>query len=81
MCVCMICKRIVLHSVKWFQVLLSNTNNSIWTQLIGFKYYYLMHIIELSIDNDPLVQLAGAVEYNDSSEGQDPPNEFSGYDN
>ena len=27
-----------LHTVKWFQVLLSNTNSPIWTQLNGHKY-------------------------------------------
>ena len=41
---------ICLHTVKWFQVLLANTNNSIQhfsfvcTQLNGFKYCYIIEI-------------------------------------
>ena len=31
-----------LHTDKWFQVLLSNMNNSICMQLNGFKYCYLL---------------------------------------
>ena len=37
---------ICLHTLKWFQVLLSNTNSFICTQLNGFKYCYLTLIIQ-----------------------------------
>ena len=34
-----------LQIVKWFQVLLSNTNSFIYTELNGFKYYCLTLIV------------------------------------
>ena len=34
-----------LHTVKWFPVLLLNTNSFICTQLIGFNYCYVIQII------------------------------------
>ena len=41
---------IYLHTVKCFQVLLSNANNSIHTQLNGFKYCYPILIILFNIN-------------------------------
>ena len=35
---------ICLHTIKWFQVLVDYTNNSIYTQLNGFKCCYLKQI-------------------------------------
>ena len=40
---------ICLHKVKWFQVLQSNTNSFIFTQLNGFKYSYLIQMILFNI--------------------------------
>ena len=42
-----------MYTIKWFQVLLSNINSSICTQLNGFKYCYLTPIILFNIDNNP----------------------------
>ena len=36
---------ICLHTVKWFEVLISNTNSFICSQLNGFKYCYLTLIV------------------------------------
>ena len=38
-----------MHTVKWFQVLLSNTNSFICTQLKGFKYCFSTLIILFNI--------------------------------
>ena len=38
---------ICLHTFKWFQVLLSNNNNSICTQLNSFRYCHITQIIYL----------------------------------
>ena len=40
---------ICLHIVKWFQELLSNTNNFICTQLNGFEYCYFTLAILFNI--------------------------------
>ena len=42
---------ICFHTVKWCQVLLSNTNSFICTQFNDFKYYYLTLIILFNIYN------------------------------
>ena len=54
----MICKRmfkvtftnepelIFLHTVKWFQVLISDINSSMNTLLNAFKYCYLILIVQ-----------------------------------
>ena len=59
----MICKRIdckkqffnepeliCLHTVKWLQVLQSNTNSFIRTQLNGFKYYNLTQVVLFNVN-------------------------------
>ena len=40
-----------LYTVKWFQVLLSNTDSFICTQLNGFKYYYITLTIQFNISH------------------------------
>ena len=41
----------VVFTVKWFHVLLSNTNRSISTQLHGFKYFYQIQIIKINVNH------------------------------
>ena len=40
-----------LSTVEWFQVLLSNTNNSVCTQFNRFKHHYQLVIIQFDITN------------------------------
>ena len=42
---------VCLHTVKWFQVLLSTTNSFILLQINGFKYSYQTQIILFSINH------------------------------
>ena len=42
---------IVCTQFKWFYVILSNTNNSIYTQLNDFEYCYLTPIILFNINH------------------------------
>ena len=41
---------ICLHTIQYFKVLLSNTDSFICTQLNGFKYLYLTHVILFNIN-------------------------------
>ena len=43
-------RAICLHTVKWFQVLLSNTNSFICRLLNSFKYCYIIRIILFNIN-------------------------------
>ena len=42
-------KQFCLHTDKWFQVFFSNTNNSVCTQISGFKFSSLKLIILFDI--------------------------------
>ena len=42
---------ICLHTLNWFQVLLSNTNNFIYTHLNGFNNYFIRFTIQFYISH------------------------------